>query len=176
MLYYTQHAFCLWYILWHGGRAYQKTGSTFSTQKTRGKIIVPHVVKLRHAKVVVSGQYPRKKPVSGMHSSRYRIVWCFFPPRRFGEINIGGVWMACFVVAVVPDSVAVVGCLSSESGRVGTYLTMLLRTWRAPFCWLLIDHLSLWVSFFLAHFYFPASGHTSLDLRCRPSRPPRLLA
>ena len=26
--------------------------------------------KLRHPKVVVSRQYPRKKPVSGMHSSR----------------------------------------------------------------------------------------------------------
>ena len=43
---------------------------TFPTQKTRGKIIVPPVVKLRHAKGVVSRQYPRKKPVSGMHSSR----------------------------------------------------------------------------------------------------------
>ena len=29
-------------------------------------------------------------------------------------------WMACFVVAVVPDSVAVVVCRSSASGRVGT--------------------------------------------------------
>ena len=37
--------------------------------KKRGKIIVPPVVKLRHAKVVVSRQYPRKKPVSGMHLS-----------------------------------------------------------------------------------------------------------
>ena len=42
--------------------------------RNKGKIIVPPVVKLRHTKVVVSGQYPRKKPVSGMHSSRYRIV------------------------------------------------------------------------------------------------------
>ena len=31
---------------------YQKTGDTFSTQKTREKIVVPPVVKLRHAKVV----------------------------------------------------------------------------------------------------------------------------
>ena len=29
-------------------------------------------------------------------------------------------WMACFVVAVVSDSVAVVVCQSSASGRVGT--------------------------------------------------------
>ena len=40
--------------------------------------------------------------------------------------------MACFVVAVVPDSVgAVVVCRSSASGRVGTYMTnklVLLRT------------------------------------------------
>ena len=30
-------------------------------------MIVSPVVNLRHAKVVVSRQYPRKKPVSGMH-------------------------------------------------------------------------------------------------------------
>ena len=45
-------------------------------------MIVPPAVKLRHAKfVVVSSQYSRKKTVSGMHSSRYRIVrvWYFFP-------------------------------------------------------------------------------------------------
>ena len=36
---------------------YQKTGNTFLTQKTREKIIVPPVVKLRHAKVVASRQY-----------------------------------------------------------------------------------------------------------------------
>ena len=35
----------------------------------RAKIIDPPVVKLRHAKVVVSRQYSRKKPVSDMHSS-----------------------------------------------------------------------------------------------------------
>ena len=96
---------------------YQKTGNTFSTQKTRENLIVPPVVKLRHAKVVVSRQYPRKKSVSGMYSSRYRIVWCFFPPRRlFGEISIGGVLYCC----CVPDSVAVVVCRSSASGRIGT--------------------------------------------------------
>ena len=51
----------------------QNTGNTFSTQKTKRKIIVLPVVKLRHAKVVVGRQYPRKKPVKDMHSSRYRI-------------------------------------------------------------------------------------------------------
>ena len=66
---------------------YQKTGSTFSTQKTRGKIIVPPVVKLRHAKVVVSRQYPRKNPVSGMHICPGIASFFFFSPRRlFGEI------------------------------------------------------------------------------------------
>ena len=44
-----------------------------------------------------------------------------------------------FVVAVVPDSVAVVVCRSTASGRVGTQLThkfkfVLLRTLRAPCC------------------------------------------
>ena len=80
----------------------------------------------------------------------------------------------CFVVAVVPDSVAVVVCGSSASGRVGTYLTnkfVLLRIWRAPCCWLLIDHLFQWFFLFWAHFYFPTFGHTSRDHRCRPLPP-----
>ena len=59
MLYYT-HAFCLIYSM---GRVYQKTGNTFSTYKTRGKIVP--VVKLRHAKVEVSSRrYPRKTLVA----------------------------------------------------------------------------------------------------------------
>ena len=94
---------------------YQKAGNTFSTQKTSEKRIVPPVVKLRHAKVVVSRHYPRKKPVIGMYSSRYRIVWCFFSLRLFGET-----YAVCFVVAVVPDSVAVIVCRSSANGQVGT--------------------------------------------------------
>ena len=62
---------------------YQKIGRTVSTQTTRGKIIVsPVVVKLRHAKVVVSKQYPRKKPVGGMHSFRYRIAYLFISPEK----------------------------------------------------------------------------------------------
>ena len=76
MLYYTHNAFCLTYFTAWGGCT-KKHGIHFR-HKTRGKIIVPPLVKLRHAKVVVSRQYPRKKLVSGMHSSRYRIVWCFF--------------------------------------------------------------------------------------------------
>ena len=81
----------------------------------------PPVAKLRHAKAVVSRQYPRKNPMSGMHSCRYRLVWCFFPREdALEKYIIGGVWMACFVVAVVPDSVAVVVCRSSASGRIGT--------------------------------------------------------
>ena len=65
------------------GKVYQSKGNTFYTPKTKGKIIVPPVVKLRHGKVVVSRQYPRKKPVSDMHSSRYRIVFLvfFFPEK-----------------------------------------------------------------------------------------------
>ena len=49
MLYYTQYVLCLRHIVWHGARVYH----TFLTQKIRGKIVVPPVVKLRHAKVVV---------------------------------------------------------------------------------------------------------------------------
>ena len=86
--------------------------------KNKGKNNRSSCIKLRHAKVVVSRQYPRKKPVSGMHSSRYRIVWCFFPEKKTLWINIGGVWMAGFVVAVVPDSVAVVVCRSSAKAVV----------------------------------------------------------
>ena len=57
MLYYT-HAFCL---MVSGG--YEKTGNTFSTLQTRGKIV--SVIKLRHTKVVRRGRwYPQKKPVA----------------------------------------------------------------------------------------------------------------
>ena len=50
-------------------------------------MIVRPVVKLRHAKVVVSRQYPRKKPVSGMHSSRIAsyAFGVFFPREDFLE-------------------------------------------------------------------------------------------
>ena len=48
----------------------------FTTKKTRRKIIVPAVVKLRHGEVVVSRQYPQKKPVSGMPSSRLASYAC----------------------------------------------------------------------------------------------------
>ena len=126
MLYYTQHAFCLTYFMAWGEGA-PKTGNTFPTQKTRGKIIDPPVVKLRHAKVVLCRQHPGKKPVRSMHSCRYRIVWCLFSTRRL----LREIKAVCFVVAVVPDSVAVAVCRSSASGRVGTYLMnkfVLLRT------------------------------------------------
>ena len=100
------------------GEVHQNAGNALS-QKTKGKKIVLPVVKLRHAKVVVSRQYPRKKTLSGMHSSRYRIVFLlFFPPvKTLPKMrSIGGV----LFVAVVPDSVAVIVCKSSASGRVGT--------------------------------------------------------
>ena len=60
---------------------------TFSTPKTKGKIMVPPVVMLRHAKVVVSRPYPRKKTVSGMHSSRIAsyVLGVFFPREDFFE-------------------------------------------------------------------------------------------
>ena len=77
--------------------------------------------------------------------------------------------MACFVVAVVPDYVAVVVRRSSASGRV----FVLLRTWRAPFlaadCWLII---SSSVSFLFWH----TSAFQLLDIQAvvtgRPSLAP----
>ena len=73
---------------------------TFSKQKTMERVIVPPVVKLRHAKVVVSRQqYLRKKPMSGMHSSRtasYIRVWCYFSREGFLEkYTRGGVFYGC---------------------------------------------------------------------------------
>ena len=80
------------------------------------------VVKLRHAKVVLGRQYPRKKPVVAVACTRPGIALfsVFFPQEDSLEKYIGGVWMASFVVAVVPDSVAVAVGRSSASGRVGT--------------------------------------------------------
>ena len=84
MLYYT--ACFLFYVCdifdGMGGGCTKKQGIHFRhKEQGREKLIVPRVVKLRHANVLVSRQYPRKKPVSGMHSSRYRTVCLvfFFP-------------------------------------------------------------------------------------------------
>ena len=55
--------------------------------------------------------------MSGMHSSRYRIVFLgFLFPVKTLRRNVSGV----LVVSVVSDSVAVVVCRSSASSRVGT--------------------------------------------------------
>ena len=35
--------FCLWLIIWHGGRVFKKTGNIVSTQKTRGMHIRPGI-------------------------------------------------------------------------------------------------------------------------------------
>ena len=53
--------------------------------------------------------------MSGMHSSRIAsyALGVFFSEKTLWR-------MACFVVAVVPDSIAVVVCRPSASGRVGT--------------------------------------------------------
>ena len=69
------------------------------------------VVKLRHAKVVVSRQYPRKKPVVTCIRIRIALFGVFFPR----EDSLGK-YRRC----VVPDSVAVVVCRSSASSHVGT--------------------------------------------------------
>ena len=87
--------------------------------------------------------------------------------------------MACFVVAVVPDSVAVVVCRSSASGGV------LVRNWQislccfvldviliAADCWLIISSSTIVVILFFGH----TSTFQLLDIqaghRCRPSLSP----
>ena len=87
--------------------------------------------------------------------------------------------MAGFVLAVVPDSVTVVVCRSSASGRVlvrkcqislcSFVLDVLLI---AADCGLIISSTSSYLFIFFVHLYFPASGHTSRGHRCRPSLPP----
>ena len=88
----------------------------FSTQKIWGKIIVPPVVNLRHAKVVVNVNsiYGRNQRVTCTRpvSHHTRLVF-LFPDKTLWR-------MACFVDDVVPDSVAVIVCRPSASGRVGT--------------------------------------------------------
>ena len=78
MLYYTQHVFCLTYFRGWGEGVPKNMEYIIDTKNKGNNIRSSHVLKLRHARVVVSIQYPRKKPVSGMHSSRCRIVWCYF--------------------------------------------------------------------------------------------------
>ena len=57
-------------------------------------IQVPPVVKLRHSKVVVSRQYPRKKPVVACICPRIALFGVFFPREDSLKKYIGGVWMA----------------------------------------------------------------------------------
>ena len=99
-------------------RSYTAALRVAASPGPRGDIIqVPPVVKLRHSKVVVSRQYPRKKPVVACTRPGIALLFVF----SSGEDSLEKcVWMACFVVAVVPDSVAVVVCRSRPSGRVGT--------------------------------------------------------
>ena len=86
--------------------------------------------------------------------------------------------MACFVVAVVPDSVGVIVCRSIARGRVlvrnlqiGLCCFVLDVLLIAADCWLIMSS-SFFFIFLLEHFYFPASGHTSRGHRCRPSLSP----
>ena len=100
------------------GKAAQQHCEWLRPRGLEGCIVqVPPVVKLRYAKVVVSRQYPQKKPVVACIRPRIALFGVFF--RREDSLE-NWVWMACFVVAVVPDSVAVVVCRSKASGRVDT--------------------------------------------------------
>ena len=67
--------------------------------------------------MAVGRQNTRKKPVVACTRPCIAFVDVCFPRKYcMGKC----VWMACFVVAVVPDPVAVVVCMSSDSGRDGT--------------------------------------------------------
>ena len=48
--------------------------------------VPPPVVKLRHSKVVVSRQYPRKKPVVACIRPGIALFGAFFSPRRLFEV------------------------------------------------------------------------------------------
>ena len=103
------------------GKATQQHCEWLRPQSLEGCIIQvpPVVVKLRHAKVVASRQqYPRKKTVVACIRPRIALFGVFFPREDPLEKCV---WMACFVVALVPDSVAVVVCRSSANSRIGTY-------------------------------------------------------
>ena len=99
------------------GKATQQHCEWLRPWGVEGCIIqVPPAVKLRHAKVVVNRQYPLKNTVVACIRPRIALFGVFSPREDSMEKCA---WMACFVVAVVPASVAVVVCLSSASGRVG---------------------------------------------------------
>ena len=111
------HTICFlstaYFMAWSGGVPY-----IFDT-KNKGKIIVSPVVKLRLVKVVVKVDsiHGRNQWVACIRPVSHRTRLMFFPPEKI-------LWtMACFVVAVVPDSVNVIVCRPSASGRVGTQLT-----------------------------------------------------
>ena len=95
------------------GGCTKKQVITFDT-KNKGKIAP--VVKLRHAKVAVVDGIHGKNQWHTFAPVSHRLVF-IFPDKTIWR-SIGGV--ACFVVAVVPVSVAVVVCRSTGSGRVGT--------------------------------------------------------
>ena len=72
-------------------------------RRLEGCIIqVPPVVKLRHAKVVVSRQCAQKKPVvaHALVPVSHRLVFVF--PEKTLWRNIGGVWMACSCCCLGP--------------------------------------------------------------------------
>ena len=62
----------------------------------------PPVVKLRLAKVVVSRQYPRKKPVSGMHIRSGIASFGVFSPEKTLWRNIGGVLSLLLLWSLTP--------------------------------------------------------------------------
>ena len=79
------------------GKATQQHCEWLRPRGLEGCIIqVPPVVKLRHAKVVVSRQHPRKKPAVACICPRSALFGVFFPPRRlFGQMCVDGVLCCC---------------------------------------------------------------------------------
>ena len=81
------------------GKATQQHCEWLRSRGLKGCIIqVLPVVKLRHAKVVVSIQYPRKKPVVACIRPCIALFGVFFPQEDSLEKCVS---MACFVVAGV---------------------------------------------------------------------------
>ena len=87
-----------------------------ASPEPRGCIIQVPLVKLRHS-VVVSRQYPRKKPVVACIRPSIALCGVFSPVEDSLEKYRR---CALLLLCMVPDSVAVVVCRSSASGRVGT--------------------------------------------------------
>ena len=80
------------------GKATQQHCERLRPRGLEGCIIQvpPVVIQLRHAKVLVSRQYPRKKPVVACIRPRIALFGVFSPRvGLFGEMYVDGVFCCC---------------------------------------------------------------------------------